>query len=131
MEGFSLLSDADDERTDLLLIAMVTRFLDVIGYPIRPDECERCGRTIAEAASRYVSPSGIFLCEACTIPEATRIPSGGRALVGYTAGRTLTDAIRVTADGGTRAALKRGLLSVAERVAEAPLRSLRGAEGMI
>jgi DNA repair protein RecO (recombination protein O) len=128
--GFRVLSSASDRVSDLLLVQVLIRFFTCIGYPPPWAECERCGSAIAGSSARSVSPGGLVYCSRCG-GDAVSLPPGSFAYLEHTEQLTFREALRVDVGNSALDGLKRALLSIAQKVAESPLRSLRGAEPIL
>ena len=130
-EALSMINDAPGEKLKDVLSVFLYKYTEILGYLPEIDTCTKCGASLDDGGSIGFHADGSVLCQRCVDGHAPTINPGARRYLAYTANRSLAESLKIGMDQKTSTGLQNALLTLIQHIIGAPLKSLKGARGIL
>jgi DNA repair protein RecO (recombination protein O) len=131
-DALGCLDGAGIQDVCFVIIQFIYRYLVMTGYGPELRSCGRCGKILAEDARVcFHTRSHEFTCADCSFGESVHVSPGMLKYLGKTGTLEFGKSMEIRLEKGTAIMLKTIMYALIEALLEAPLASIRSAEGII
>ena len=130
-QGLSVLNVCKEPEIDSILSLFLYHYIENLGYLPNFGECGNCGSRLDRDKWWYLGKDGEIRCSQCGNDQMPSLTPGARGYLSYASSRSFKELQKVNLDSRSSVELKRFMLFLVQHVIGAPLKSLKGSEGLI